>query len=131
SRISSPLAPSSSFASSPASSSSIIPSFSVLSYSHQKSPSRIPFHVSATLDGSSAEEELDFEEFDQFAEDNFDDDSDDEDDSIDISVLEKEGKDIVRDYATTLSRHLKIEDETIEGKKTRRKVPHWKHGEVL
>lgn len=108
SRIYSPLASSTSLTSSPSSSSSIIPSLSVLSYSHQQSHSRFPFHVSATLDGSSAEEELDFEEFDQFAEDNFADDSDDEDDSIDISVLEKEARDIVRDYATTLSRELKL-----------------------
>lgn len=97
-----------------ASSSSSISSFStpsVLSYSHQHSHSRFPFPVSATLDGSSAEEELDFEEFEEFeefAEDNYADDSDIEDDSIDISVLEKEARDIVRDYATTLSRELKL-----------------------
>ncbi|AAG51052.1 GTPase, putative; 34281-30152 [Arabidopsis thaliana] len=123
SRIYSPLASSTSLTSSPSSSSSIIPSLSVLSYTHQHPhSSRFPFLVAATLDGSSAEEELDFEEFDQYAEDNFADDySDDEDDSIDISVLEKEARDIVRDYATTLSRELKIEDETIEGKETRRK----------
>ncbi|XP_010464959.1 PREDICTED: uncharacterized protein LOC104745422 [Camelina sativa] len=118
SRIYSPLPPSS-----PSSSSSIL-SFltpSVLSYSHQHSHSRFPYPVSATLDGSSAEEELEFEEFDQFAEDNYADDSDIEDDSIDISVLEKEARAIVRDYATTLSRELKLEDELIEGKETRRK----------
>lgn len=108
SRISSPLASSSSLTSSPSSSSPIIPSFSVLSYTHQHSHSRFPFLVAATLDGSSAEEELDFEEFDQYAEDNYADDSDDEDDSIYISVLEKEARDIVRDYATTLSRELKL-----------------------
>ncbi|KAL1204745.1 putative tRNA modification GTPase MnmE [Cardamine amara subsp. amara] len=116
---------SSSFASSPFSASSIIQSFippSVLSYSHQHSHSRFPFPVSATLDGSSVEEELDFEEFEEFAEDNYADDSDNEDDvSIDISVLEKEARDIVRDYASTLSRELKLEDEIIEGKETRRK----------
>ncbi|XP_010498493.1 PREDICTED: uncharacterized protein LOC104776175 [Camelina sativa] len=117
SRIYSPLASSSS-------SSSSISSFltpSVLSYSHQHSHSRFPYPVSATLDGSSGEEELEFEEFDQFAEDNYADDSDIEDDSIDFSVLEKEARDIVRDYATTLSRELKLEDELIEGKETRRK----------
>lgn len=107
SRISSPLASSSSFASSSSSISSFLTP-SVLSYSHQHSHSRFPFPVSATLDGSSAEEELDFEEFEEFAEDNYADDSDIEDDSIDISVLEKEARDIVRDYATTLSRELKL-----------------------
>lgn len=107
SRISSSLASSSSFASSSSSISSFLTP-SVLSYSHQHSHSRFPFPVSATLDGSSAEEELDFEEFEEFAEDNYADDSDIEDDSIDISVLEKEARDIVRDYATTLSRELKL-----------------------
>ncbi|EOA30058.1 hypothetical protein CARUB_v10013165mg [Capsella rubella] len=117
SRISSP---SSSFASSSNISSFLTPS--LLTYSHQHSHSRFPFPVAATLDASSAEEEeLDFEEFEESAEDNYADDSDIEDDSIDISVLEKEARDIVRDYATTLSRELKLEDELIEGKATRRK----------
>ncbi|ESQ48825.1 hypothetical protein EUTSA_v10020226mg [Eutrema salsugineum] len=125
SRISSPLPSSSSYASSPSSSSSsIIPSFfhpSVLSYSHQQSHYRLPFPVSATLDSPSVEDELDFEESEEFSEDAYPDDSDNEDLSVDISVLEKEARDIARDYATTLSRELKLEDEIIEGKESRRK----------
>lgn len=116
SKISSPLASSSSFASSLSSSSSTFPSFfppSVLSYSHQQSHSRFPFPVAATLDGPSIEEELDFEESEEVSDDNYADDSDEEDVSLDISILEKEARDIVRDYATTLSRELKL------GKKVR------------
>ncbi|CAA7016192.1 unnamed protein product [Microthlaspi erraticum] len=123
SKISSPLASSSSsFASSlSSSSSSIFPSFfppSVLSYSHQQSHSRFPFPVAAALDGPSVEDELDFEEV---SDDNYADDSDEEDVSLDISILEKEARDIVRDYASTLSRELKLEDEIVEGKESRRK----------
>lgn len=106
SRIYSPLASSSSFASS----SSILPSLfppSVLSYSHQQSHSRFPFPVAAALDGPSVEDELDFEEV---SDDDYADDSDEEEEdvSLDISILEKEARDIVRDYATTLSRQLKL-----------------------
>ncbi|KAF8109507.1 hypothetical protein N665_0095s0075 [Sinapis alba] len=111
-RISSPLASSSSFASS-----SLFPP-SVLSYSHQQSHPRFPYPVAATLDGTSVEDELEFEESE---EDNYADDSDEEDLSIDISILEKEARDIVRDYATTLSRELKLEDDVVEGKESRRK----------
>ncbi|CAN8259655.1 unnamed protein product [Cochlearia groenlandica] len=114
---------SSSSSSSPLSSSSII-SFtpSVLSYSHQQSHSRFALPVSASLDDSSGEEELDFEESGEVSGEDYADDSDDEEDlSIDISILEKEARDIVRDYATTLSRELKLEDEIVEGKETRRK----------
>ncbi|CAH2053952.1 unnamed protein product [Thlaspi arvense] len=119
SRISSSLASSSSFASS-----SIVPSFlppSVLSCSHQQSHSRFPFPVAAALDGPSAEDDLELEESEEVSEDSYADDSDDEDLSLDISILEKEARDIARDYATTLSRELKLEDEVIEGKETRRK----------
>lgn len=54
------------------------------------------------------EDELDFEESEEFSEDNYADDSDDEDVSLDISILEKEARDIVRDYTSTLSRELKL-----------------------
>ncbi|KFK38573.1 hypothetical protein AALP_AA3G131000 [Arabis alpina] len=112
---------SSSSSSSFASSSSSITSFfphSVLSYSHQHSHSRFPFPVSSSLNDSAVEDELEFEEF---SDDNYADDSDDEDVSLDISILEKEARDIVRDYASTLSRELKLEDEIVEGKESRRK----------
>lgn len=103
SRISSP---SSSFASSSSSNISPFSPPSVLSYSHKRSHSRFPYPVAATLDGSSVEDELEFEESE---EDSYPDESDEEDDlSIDISILEKEARDIVRDYATTLSRELKL-----------------------
>ncbi|CAG7877813.1 unnamed protein product [Brassica rapa] len=117
SRISSP---SSSFASSSSNISPFSPP-SVLSYSHKRSHHpRFPYPVAATLDGPSVEEdELEFEESE---EDSFPDESDDEEDiSIDISILEKEARDIVRDYATTLSRELKLEDDVVEGKESRRK----------
>ncbi|KAG2241567.1 hypothetical protein Bca52824_096449 [Brassica carinata] len=115
-RISSPLTSSSS---SYASSSLFPPS--VLSYSHQQSHPRFPFPVvAATLDSSSVEDEL--EEFEESEEDSYPDESDEEEDlSIDISILEKEARDIVRDYATTLSRELKLEDDVVEGKESRRK----------
>ncbi|WZY95781.1 GTPase Der-like [Brassica napus] len=117
SRISSP---SSSFASSSSSNISPFSPPSVLSYSHKRSHSRFPYPVAATLDGPSVEEdELEFEESE---EDSYPDESDDEEDlSIDISILEKEARDIVRDYTTTLSRELKLEDDVVEGKESRRK----------
>lgn len=105
SRISSP---SSSFASSSSSNISPFSPPSVLSYSHKRSHhSRLPYPVAATLDGPSVEEdELEFEESE---EDSYPDESDEEEDiSIDISILEKEARDIARDYATTLSRELKL-----------------------
>lgn len=103
-RISSPLASSPSFASS-----SLLPP-SVLSYSHQHSHSRFSYYpvaAAATLDG---QDELEFEEVSE-EEDSYPDESDEEEEediSIDISTLEKEARDIVRDYATTLSRELKL-----------------------
>lgn len=102
-RISSPLASSPSFASS-----SLLPP-SVLSYSHQHSHSRFPYYpvaAAATLDG---QDELEFEEVSEEEDSYPDDESDEEEEiSIDISILEKEARDIVRDYATTLSRELKL-----------------------
>ncbi|KAJ4893424.1 GTP-binding family protein [Raphanus sativus] len=116
-RISSPLASSPSFASS-----SLLPP-SVLSYSHQHSHSRFPYYpvaAAATLDG---QDELEFEEVSEEEDSYPDDESDEEEEiSIDISILEKEARDIVRDYATTLSRELKLEDDVVvEGKESRRK----------
>ncbi|CAH8359859.1 unnamed protein product [Eruca vesicaria subsp. sativa] len=115
-KISSPSASSSSFSSYFASSPLFHPS--VLSYSHKHSHPRLPYPVSATLD----DDELELEESE---EDNYPEEESDEEEeeelSIDISILEKEARDIVRDYATTLSRELKLEDDVVEGKESRRK----------
>ncbi|XP_038901228.1 GTPase Der [Benincasa hispida] len=51
----------------------------------------------------------------------FDDEFDDEDYSIDVEALEEEAKDVLRDYSSSLSLELRIDDELNDQPETRRK----------
>ncbi|KAA8528092.1 hypothetical protein F0562_035039 [Nyssa sinensis] len=77
---------------------------------------RISRHTSGEFVGKDDSEEEEFQEDVEEVEnsDSGDDDEhfDDESFAIDVEALEKEAKDAVREYSISLSRELKIEDET-------------------
>ncbi|XP_010519745.1 PREDICTED: uncharacterized protein LOC104799102 [Tarenaya hassleriana] len=93
----------------------------VLSCSYQRSPSRLCFSAAESPDVVSGEEEDEFVEFDEKFEDNYEFASDNEDYSFDVAMFEKEAEEVVRDYTSSLSQELKLEDEKNGGKESRRK----------